>query len=512
MAPPPTPTLHHPLWLCLHLPELMLDALGPWPPGVPLPALVWQAERGGRLVSAANAAARALGVTPGQRLSSAQALAPQALVLARDPVREAAHLHGLALALGEITPALVIEPPDVLLEVHASLRLFGGLRPLLRRAETLAGAQGQVRLGLAATPLAAQLLARQRRRRCVQLASTRRRLDGVALAALAQVAALPAAPLTLLQSLGARTLADLARLPRAGLHRRGVGEWLAALDRARGDRPDPKPWFTPPEAFNARLELPWRAEDSAALEAAAAPLLAQLCGWLTLRWQAAQRLQWHLKHEHGVRRHLPDQVLDLELATPSRDAAHLALVLRERLQRMPLAAPVDALTLTLIASVPTAGQALSLLPDDPHTQGLDLALLVDRLRARLGPERVLQLVPYADARPEKADRLQPADVHHHAHPTPHDPPRLPMTLPRPGWLLARPEALAVQHDQPQHQGQPLHLLGKAERIETGWHDGLLVRRDYHAALMPSGALLWVYREHGGSPDEPPRWFLHGLFA
>ena len=40
----------------------------------------------------------------------------------------------------------------------------------------------------------------------------------------------------------------------------------------------------------------------------------------------------------------------------------------------------------------------------------------------------------------------------------------------------------------------------------GWHDGALVRRDYHVALADDGRLCWIYREPGA------RWFLHGLFG
>lgn len=544
--------------MCLHLPQLPLDALGPWPePLAALPVLVWEADgRGARLVCSANPAARSLGAAPGQRLGSAQALAPQALLLARDPVREAAALQRLALALGSLTPCIEIAPPaQLLLDIHASLRLFGGLRPLLRRALALARGGGfTLRCGLAATPLAAQWLAAQAdpptrgtrrppgpRRRCIQLASTRRALQPLPLALVAGF--LPAAAdkavdkamdtaadsLQMLQALGARRVADLRRLPRSGLARRGGAAWLDALDRAEGRRPDPRRWFEPPEACRLSLELPHPAEAVPALEAALAPLVQALCGWLVLRWRAAQGIGLHLQHEHGARRRLADDVLTLDLATPSRDAAHLLTLLRERLQRIELRAPVDRLTLDLTRHLPDAGRPRALLPDalDDQAQADARAGLIDRLRARLGADRVQCLQLQADARPEHAQRRLPAEVGPGtggAGPPARRPPSADHGLPRPTWLLATPQPLPLSQngEQPLHLGRPLRLLTRAERIETGWHDGALVRRDYHVALADDGTLCWVYRDRSpaataaatATGDEPaaPRWFLHGLFG
>lgn len=500
-----------PLWLCLHLPDLALDALGPWPPGVPLPVIVWHGEQGGQRVWQANAAARALGVHAGQRLPSAQALVPQALVRARDPVREHGHLQRLALALAAFTPNVRIEQDDVLLELHASLRLFGGVRTLLRRArQAVAGAGGAARWGMAPTALAARLFAR-RPRRVLQSRSLQRHVQRLPLELLAQVAALPAAPLQMLQALGARRIGDLQALPRSGLARRGALAWLAALDRATGQRPEPGTWLVIPERFEATLELAWRADQAPMLETALVPLLQALAGWLRLRWQAATRLSLHLKPEHGARRQLAEQVLTLQLALPSRDADHLQTLLRERLLLTPLDAPVDALRLCLDETVADAGRPTALLPDAPAEQASTEAELIDRLRARLGHDCVQRIALQPDPRPEKADLAQPPDRRITA---PAIDPLLALR-PRPAWLLPEPVVLDAQDDRPWLQGQPLQLLPGTERIEFGWHDGWLVRRDYHVARAADGTLHWLFREFGSGPgalDDPIRWHLHGLFA
>lgn len=501
-----------PLWLCLHLPELALEALGPWPAGVPLPVIVWQDEQGGQRVWQANAQARRLGVRAGQRLPSAQALVPQAVVRQRDPVREEEHLQCLALALAVFTPCVRIDQEDILLELQASLRLFGGLRALLRSTRQVAARSGvNARWGLAPTALGARLLAR-RSRRLIQPASLQRLLPALPLELLAAVAALPPRPLQMLQALGARRIGDLQALPRSGLARRGAQAWLDALDRATGQRPDPGRWISVPERFEARVELAWRVDHAPALEAALIGLLHALAGWLRLRWQAATRLSLHLRPEHGARRPLPEQVLTLQLAVPSRDPAHLQTLLRERLHRTELQAPVDTLRLCLDEAVPDAGRPTALLPQLSTEQAATEAELIDRLRARLGHARVHRLALQADPRPEKADTPYPADQPPPI--PPHDP--LLGLRPRPAWLLPTSQVLETRDDRPWLQGQPLQLLPGAERIEFGWHDGWLVRRDYHVGFAADGTLHWLYREFGSSntgPDEGPvRWYLQGLFA
>ncbi|MEY4750361.1 MAG: hypothetical protein RIQ60_2575 [Pseudomonadota bacterium] len=628
------------LWLSLNLPLLPLEALRPGPAdgggstalartGAPL--YVWHAQRSGgrsdqghgkggpRTVHCTSAAAAALGVVVGQRVSTAQMLAPAALALPRDPLREAELLQRLALALGQLTPQLSLTgPAEVLLEIHASLRLFGGVRRLLRLARAIAQGCGcQPHLGLAATPQAARLFARQPcPPRCLSPASTRRRVLPLPLASLADLTdlALPPATLEFYQGLGLRRLADLAALPRSGIARRGGLEWLSALDRTLGDAPDRVAWFVPPEQPRFDLVLDWRADHAGAVIEALRQLLPPLCGWLALRWRAAQVLALQLRHERRPRHTplheveavalpgrpaaartdpsgatpdaqiqptaadaapsgghlalltdpatgLPLTQLTLTLASPSRTPEQLLTLLGERLQRLQLAAPVYALRLDLLASVPLAGHAASLLPhggtgSDPAEQAADIATLIDRLSARLGPQRVLRLSAHDDPRPERASLLRPAGQ---PAPATLPPPAHPLDPPahtahrgaarraRPVWLLPQPLALAAQAGRPlQEDSQaPLRLLSRAERIESGWFDDALVRRDYYIALGQDGLLRWVYCERPAagavSPPQarpaplpatatastiaasntpaiaapcasPPRWFLHGLFA
>jgi protein ImuB len=72
---------------------------------------------------------------------------------------------------------------------------------------------------------------------------------------------------------------------------------------------------------------------------------------------------------------------------------------------------------------------------------------------------------------------------------------------RPVWLLKEPKQLK---GVPQTLGY--RLLQGPERIESGWWDGLSVKRDYFSAESRTGQRCWLFRTANGE------WFMHGLFA
>jgi protein ImuB len=494
------------LWLALHLPWLPLEALPATDEG---PRCVIEQ----RCVQVVNRTAHEAGVEPGMSAATAASLAPQVRQLPRDPSREADFVRALALALGRYTPRIVLQPDGVLLEVAASLRLFGGIRRLLRQAQATALDCGaDARLSVAPTALGATLLARVpprgrlRPQRALRLPRLARLLDTLPLPAALDVLQQPPRLAELLQTLGCRHVTDARALPRAGLQRRGGRELLHRLDRAFGNAPEPQAWFAPPERFAMSLELMHRADDAAQLVFAAQRLVHPLCGWLARQWLAASRITLQLRHERN-RRTVPDGALRIELGAPSREVTQILLLLRERLQRHALAAPVYAIELRLDEAVSHAGSAGDLLPD-PSQQAQALQALIDRLASRLGAERVLRLSAACDHRPERAGVPQPATRARAVAATATA--SAPPPQPRPLWLLPEPLLLAERDGQPVH-GSPLVLRSRAERIEAGWFDGQLVCRDYHVAEGADHRLRWIFRARGGTGREMA-WYLHGLFA
>lgn len=495
------------LWFALHLSGLPLEAwLAVAPPGE-RPCAVVEAKR----VVQACARATAAGVTPGMSAASAASLAAGLQLLARDPAREAAQVERLALALARFTPHVVLQPDGVLLEVASSLRLFGGARALWRAVHDTARAAGVASLRSAAAPTAtaASLLARvEPPTPALRRQPLAQRLDALPLPAVIAAWGLEPRLSELLQGIGCRTLGDLRMLPRSGLQRRGASALLEASARAHGEAPDPQPWYEPLQRFELGLELLHRADDAAMLVFATQRLVQPLAGWLAQQWLAAARLSLRLRHETSLRHAQPDSVLTLALGDPTRDAAQLMLLLRERLQRTTLPAPVYALVLTLDQAVDHTGRAAPLWRERGGSSHEDARALFDRLAARLGVERVLRPVLAADHRPEQAMRLEPLTRE-----PPRAPPNTPPSTPppRPAWLL--PEATRLPEEpasgRPLYQGAPLALAGRAERIEAGWFDGAPIARDYHWALTRDQRWLWVYRERRGAHAQ---WFLHGLWG
>lgn len=509
------------LWLALHLPWLPLEAL-PAAPGTapriaPADASTACCVIEQRRVLVADAQAQAAGVLPGMSTATASSMAPQVRQFMRQVEREAAFVQQLALALSRYTPQVALEPDGVLLEVHASLRLFGGLRSLVRQVQGTARAWGaHARLAVAPTAAAASLLARVATfpARALRHERAHRLLDRLPLSAVLTVLGEPLRLVELLQAIGCRQLGEVRALPRAGLQRRGGAALQLALDKAYGDVPDPRVWFEPPPEFAAELELMHRADQADMLVFAAQRLLQPLCGWLSRQWLAASRLRLELRHERG-RQAVPDTLLKLELGVASRNEQQLLTLLRERLHRTTLVAPVYWLRLVLEEAHPCAGADGQLLPD-PGQAAQDFEALLDRLRARLGAEQVQHLSLRADHRPEQAYSATSHRQAVQAAANKADPALAlaAQRLPRPLWLLPTPVRLGEHGDHPVHGSLVLTLLTRAERIEAGWFDGDLVCRDYYVAEGSDHRLRWVYCERRlqVSSEEENVWFLHGLFA
>lgn len=437
---------------------------------------------------AANAAARALGVHAGERLSAARALAPQLPLRERDATLETATLAELAAWAGRFTPVVSMAPQALLLEVAGCLRLFGGLAALLhdlRQGLTNLGLDA--RIAVAPTPLAAHWLALARPDSVVRAGPDwQRTLDALPLQVVLTGSNVTTATLELLEGVGLRSLGEVRRLPRAGLARRQATALLDALARARGERADPRPRHHPPPCHEARIVLPVPATTVEPLLFVAARLIAGLAAWLTGLQAVCDRFALLLDHDGGGTTRL-----DIVSTEPCREAERLMLLTREHLSVLELSAPVEALRLFAGAPASRPGHTPDLFGDSGQTRE-SVSLLLDRLRARLGEEALFHPAPAPDHRPERACRKLP--------PGARIAPQHTIAPMRPAWLLETPQLLASVHG--------LQRLAGPERIESGWWDGADARRDYFVARRSDGALCWVFRDL----DQDGGWYLHGYFG
>lgn len=482
------------LWLCVQLPDLPLEALAP-PPDARARAV--SVSRGGReTVRAADAAARAGGVRPGMTLPAALALVPGLHVQARQLGAERRVLRALAAWAGQFSAQVALAPAGLLIEAGASRMLFATLPALLARLRAGLDQRGHAaRLALAPTPAAARVLARAADGSCVEDgAALARALAGLPLAAL--VPEVPAATVARLAGLGLRRLGELRRLPRAALRRRYGAPLADALARLYGEQAEIVVPWQPPKRWRQRVDLPAPVTDVAWLEPPLQGLYAALGDTLRTRGAQVGALALTLHHAPGV---APTRI-ELTRIAPTADIAHLAALLALRLERTPLPAPVEALTLRSGVLLSRAPPPAQLFPGAREVGQPDA--LLDRLRARLGEGAVGSLCLVPEHRPERASApgigTMPA--------TPDGAARYRSgPARRPAFVLDPPRRLRVRAALPWLDG-PLALLAGPERIESGWWDGQDVTRDYFIAAAPDGRRLWLYR------DRQRAWFLHGFYA
>lgn len=412
--------------------------------------------------------------------------------------------HALGCWALQFTPRVARVEEAVALELRASQRLFGGEVALRERVHHEALELGCTSMAWAPSCTAALALARAG-------AS-----DGFAAPLAALLDALPLQVLTevarheaLLIRLGCRTLGDVRRLPRAGLARRFGAALLETLDRAHGLRPESFEWLQLPDRFEARLELPGKVEHAAGLVFAGRRLLVQMAGWLAARHAGVRRFTFTWRFEFHRAADTPDaQTLEIRTAEPTRAVEHLARLLTEQLNHVRLAAAVEEVRLHAGEAEPLVEASASLLPQEARDTE-PLALLVERLSARLGPQRVLRAVLRADHRPEVLQAWRPATE------------ALARTaaggpdLPHPTWLLREPLRLALRGERPLYQGE-LSVVSGPHRVDGAWWDvapdgtPALVRRDYYVMHSAHAGLLWVYRDREVGSGSP--WFLHGIFG
>lgn len=447
------------------------------------------------------------------------ALLPDSLPADPQPRTEA--LDGLATWCLQFTPRVAVleallSCPAVVMEVEQSVRLFGGKRRLVERVREECPDLGVRQLSWAPTSLAALAVARAGlsngfAKPLAQL------LDALPLETLTSVAAHGAT----LARLGCRTLGQVRALPRGGLSRRFDAQLLATLDQAYGLRPETYPWAQLPETFRARLELMARVEHAPAMLFGARRLMLQMAGWLMARRSGVTAFTLRWCHDAMRARSAGDGgELTVRTAQATRDTEHLMRLLAEHLGKVELLAPVGDLELLATEVQSLEEKSLSMLPE-ARPSGESLALVLERIAARLGPDRVLRPVILEDHRLEWMCRWRPAPE-----PAPRATCRT-VDVPQPTFILPKPLRLATQHNRPIYQGV-LQLLAGPHRVEGGWWDRTVeegggrnpgdgaqettrqASRDYWVAVSEHAGVLWIFQMR--LAQDETAWFLHGTFA
>ncbi|WP_110685579.1 Y-family DNA polymerase [Salinicola aestuarinus] len=478
-------------WVCLLLPRLALEGAlrERRDPASPFALTEGRAPR--QIVRAANAAARALGVKPGQALGVAESLCLGAerggegveKGLASDAVDPETtnrwRRHLADWAYGYSSQVSLHYPHALVFEVESSLNLFGPWPRLEARLRAELEALGFThRLVIAPNPAAAWALVNAHDALAVDSPGLEAALGALPLGR----AGLDAHSLKTLKRSGFRRLGELFALPRSALSRRFGGALLRHLGELRGEWPLALESYCPAHGFSRGFEFDTPVQATAGLAFPLKRLLQTLAVFLRGQDAGVTRFRLALTLEDRSTQHV-----EVGLLAVQRDPETLLELTRGHLERVRLDGPVSALTLTAAELTPYAPVRRELL-DGPAQQSQAWAALRQRLVARLGEASLKSLVEHREHRPEAAvlGGAGPEGV------------ATPERRARPGWLLPAPTRC---------DSEIAELLAGPERIESGWWDGNDVRRDYYLVAWHDGRRAWVWSDPAGAG-----WYLHGWFG
>ena len=240
------------MWLAFYLPSLPLQAFSRSLIESAPVAIFERDARRNRIV-ARNQKASRLGVAVGQSLAEANALTESLVSLVREPLRETALLQRLAEQTSELTPNVHIDQNfGVLLEITASVTLFGGLAALQQRAHAIAATMSlRAHVIVAPTASGAKWLARAHRQLIVER-NVGEWLDDLMLDCTDIVPDVIEA----LRALNLHHLGAVRSIPAAALGKRFDKSLPLLLGRAYGEFNESLPYWQPDVRFSEIVEFP----------------------------------------------------------------------------------------------------------------------------------------------------------------------------------------------------------------------------------------------------------------
>lgn len=487
--------------------------------------LIEHTAHGPRIVAVTDHAAQA-GARVGMTLADARALCPRIEAAEHDSEGDHAFLEQLAGWAGRWGPWVALDPPDgLLVDVTALAHLFGGEADLIDDVGAVFQRRDlTVRPAIAPTAGAAWALAHYGAAGSIQAPSVAETLPTILANLPIAALRLDNAVITVLRRLGIKQVGQLAGLEsgangRDAIQRRfrnrrdPATNPLIRLDQLLGRLPEPLLPVIPvvPPLVQRRLMEPIRHREL--LDRVAADLAQDMAHELERRGEGARRLElglWRVDGQVTVR--------VLEMASASRDAAHIARLFAGKLDAIDAGFGIELVRLRASWTEPL-NLAQPGLDDGEARPGTSLSVCIDRLSVRLGAKAVSRPVPFASHLPERAQRWQPP-----LDPEPASQGRLAFHD-RPLKLLDKPEEIAVLYATPDGYPQRFRWRGGVhdvlrvegpERIAPEWwrEPGGTRLRDYYRIEDGAGRRYWIYRSGliGDGRGGVPEWYLQGLCA
>ncbi|MGO8955491.1 MAG: Y-family DNA polymerase, partial [Rhodomicrobium sp.] len=201
---------------------------------------------------------------------------------------------------------------------------------------------------------------------------------------------------SLLRKLGLFTIGAVQNLPRGPLSRR-FPDLLPQLDKALGLAQEAIEFLRAPTPWIERLRFAEPISAPGDLERVTAKLLEMLCARLEAQRRGGLTFEISFfRSDGGV------QALAVSAALPTRNAARIMRLFREKLGFIDPGFGVDLAMLAVPHTEPLDGRQASVLTAGQHAACVEeLAALIDSLENRLGKGRVYRLAPQESYIPER---------------------------------------------------------------------------------------------------------------
>lgn len=464
-----------------------------------------------RWVSAADTAARKVGLRIGMSASKAQAVIAGLTMMDADPVADAAALERLALwALRQYCPVVAVDGTDgIVMDTEGADHLRGGEEMMITGLVNMLRGRGLTARGAVAdTWGAAHAIARltTAETTVVPVGGVGKAVVGLPIHCLR----LPPDTIQGLRVLGVETVGELSAMPRAPLTLRFGPEPGRRLDQLFGRVAEPiEPLRTPDlVVVSKNFQEPIGAAET--IEKYVRRLVGQMTAELEQRGLGVRRSDLVIHRVDNTR-----QCLRAGLAKPVRDPTRLSKLLCDRIEKIDPGFGIERLDLVAVMTEALEERqvASSLIEDDV----VDITPVIDVLANR--GQRLYRLSPVASDVPERSVmRIAPT--------APETGADWAVKWPRPSRLFAHPERIEVTALLPDQPPAVFTWRGKRRRVKRA--DGperifgewwrrpkeMQAVRDYFVVEDEHGERYWVYRAGDGVDLDTGShlWFIHGVFG
>ena len=487
------------LWLALFYPDLPLEVFGPKHISSDHPTVVLETDK----AILCNTAAKEANILLGSTLRNAQSIREDLIYFRRDDAYEEQSLDRLASELYGLSNQ-ISKPSNhtLLVEIGASLRLFGSTASISQKAIDLSLKLGHRAIGrVATTPHAAIALSYSNTN---QLSETTITNAGLSMTGISEKL------IEQMPDMGIDTLEELASLPFEEIGLRFDKDLLRYLNELTGKTPDLRPSIAPAQRFIEEIHCLQPVNNKSELyEHPRSPiqtLLKKLHHWLCINQLGCEMLLWEFEtHKTTPNTKNPESGRQVQIeptfSTPQQSVKNLLKMTRLCLEQQSL--PEEVITVRLKADRVTlwegVDRALFDLPESSekakNVYKLD-AYLLDEMNARLGQGACRGIQDMHSATPEASwnfvesrsiNKLQSNKNERTDEPY--------FYKKRPLWLTNPPICTFRKE---------LILITGPEKIKSQWWSKH-IDRDYYIARQKDGTECWVFK------NTQDQWYIHGYF-